>query len=66
MACTEIKISKQGVAGTIQDITLTFPETSEIIRKPGSATTQSIIIAAYDTGFVTNYNIKKYKKKNYL
>jgi len=45
---------------------LTFPEIFEIIRKPGSATTQSIIMAAYDTGFLTNYNTKKYKKKNYL
>ena len=49
MACTEIKISKQGAAGTIQDITLTIPETFEIIRKLGSATNQSIIMAAYDT-----------------
>jgi len=64
MASTEIKISKQGAGGTIQDITLTFPETFEIIRKSGSATTQSIIMAAYNTGFLTNYNVKKHKKKN--
>ena len=66
MACTETKISKRGTAGTIQDITLTIPQMFEIIRKPGNATTQSIIMAAYDTGFLTNYNMKKYKKKNYL
>ena len=46
MASTETKISKQGAAGTIQQITLTIPETLEIIRKPGSATRHSIIMAA--------------------
>jgi hypothetical protein len=35
----------------------------ELIRKPGSATSQSIIMAAYDTGFLTNYCIKKHMKK---
>ena len=63
MASTEPTISKQGAAGTITDIILTIPETLEIIKKPGSATSQSIIMAAYDTGFLINYGIKKHKKK---
>jgi hypothetical protein len=64
MASTEPKISKQGAAGTITDITLTILEKLEIIRNSGSATTQSIIMAAYDNGFLTNYGVKKQKKKN--
>jgi hypothetical protein len=32
MASTEHKISKQAAAGTTRDITLTIPETLEIIR----------------------------------
>ena len=35
MASTETKISKQGAAGTVWDITLTILETLEIARKPG-------------------------------
>ena len=66
MASTEPTISKQRAAGTIRDITLTIPETLEIIREPGSATSHSIIMAKYDIGFSTNYGIKKHKKKNYL
>lgn len=46
MASTEIKTSKRGAAGRIRDITLTIPETPEIKGKPGSATSQSIIMAA--------------------
>jgi hypothetical protein len=46
MASTEPKISKLGAARTTRDITLTIPETLEIIREPGSATNQSIIMAA--------------------
>ena len=38
MASTEPKISKLGAAGKTRDITLTIPETLEIIRKYGSAT----------------------------
>jgi len=43
-----------------------MPETLERIRKSRSATSQSITMAAYDIGFLTNYGIKKHKKKNYL
>jgi hypothetical protein len=63
MASTEPKISKQGAAGKIRDITLTIPETLQIIRKSGNATSPSIIMAAYDTQFLTKYLIKKHKKK---
>ena len=63
LASTENKISKWGAAGTIWDTILTIPETCEIIRKHGTATSQSIIMAAYDTGFLTKYVIKKHNKK---
>ena len=46
MALKGPKISKQKVAGTTTEITSTIPEKLEIIRKPGSATSQSIILAA--------------------
>jgi len=49
MAYTETKISKAGAAGKIRDITITIPEIFEIITKPGIATSQSIIMATYDT-----------------
>jgi len=42
----EEKICKLGAAGTTRDITLTIPETLEIIRKPASAKSQCIIMAA--------------------
>jgi hypothetical protein len=45
MAPTESKICKQAVVGTTRHKTLTIPDTPEIIRKPGSATSQSVIIA---------------------
>jgi hypothetical protein len=63
MAPKASKICKQAVAGTIRDITLTILETLEIIRKPGSATSQSLTMATYDMGFLTNYGIIKHKKK---
>jgi hypothetical protein len=47
MATNEPKISKQAAASTTRDITLTIPVTLEIIRKPGNATCQSVIMAAY-------------------
>jgi hypothetical protein len=68
MASTEPTMSKQGAAGTIRDITLTIPETLEIIRKPASATSQSHITAPSDNGFLTNYGIntrKKLRVRNY-
>jgi hypothetical protein len=50
MAHKEPKLCKQAVAGTALHTTLTIPDTLEIIRKPGSATSQSNIIAQYKIG----------------
>ena len=46
MASIEPKISKLGAAGTTRHITLTITETLEIVTKPGSATSQIVIMAA--------------------
>jgi hypothetical protein len=46
MVSKEPKISKQAASGITRHIIFTIPETLEIIRKPGNATSQSIIIAA--------------------
>jgi hypothetical protein len=54
MTPKEPKISKQAVAGTTRDMIITILETLDIIRKPGSATSQSIIMAAYNSGLLTN------------
>jgi hypothetical protein len=40
MASIEPKLSKVGAAGTTRHITLTITDTLEIVRKPGSATSQ--------------------------
>ena len=53
-------------ADTTRDITFTIPETLEIIREPGSATSQCIIMATYNTGILNIYGIKKRKKKKNL
>jgi hypothetical protein len=66
MAPKEPKITKQAAAGVTRDITLTIPETNEIIRKPLSAKGQSVIMAAYNRGLLTIYSIKKHKEKNYI
>ena len=66
MASTERKISKLGAAVIKRDITLTIPGTCEIFRKPGSATSHSVIMAAQNTGLLTVYGIKKHKKKSPL
>jgi hypothetical protein len=63
MVSKEPKINKQAVAGTTRHITFTIPETLEIIRKPGTATSQSVILAAYKIGLLTIYGIKKHKEK---
>jgi len=64
MASIEPRISKLGEAGTTRHITITITETLEIVRKPGNATSQSVIMAAYNTGLLTIYGIKK-QRKNY-
>jgi hypothetical protein len=46
MVPKESKISKQTAAGITRDITFTIPENTEIIRKHGSGTCQSVIMAA--------------------
>jgi hypothetical protein len=62
MAPKEPKISKQAAAGTTTDITLTIPETLEIIRKPGNATCQSVIMPTYKIELLTIYGTIKHKK----
>jgi len=57
------KINKQTAAGKTGHILLTILQKLHIIRKPGIATSQSIIMAAYKTGLLTIYGIKKHKKK---
>ena len=52
MAPKEPKISKQTAVGTTRHITLTIPEAFEIIMKPGSATCQCVIMAAYSNGIL--------------
>jgi phosphohistidine swiveling domain-containing protein len=63
MAPKESKISKQAAASTTRDIRFTIPETLEIIRKPQSATSYSVIIAVNTIGLFTIYGIKKHKDK---
>jgi hypothetical protein len=57
------KISNQAAAAKTRDITFTSPKTLEIIRKPGNATSQTVIMAAYKIGLLTIYSIKKQKEK---
>jgi hypothetical protein len=63
MAPKESKISKQAAGSTKRHIKFTIPETLEIIRKPGSATSDSAITAVYTNGLVTIYGIKKQNVK---
>jgi hypothetical protein len=46
MASTECKISKLGADVITRDITLTFTGICEIFRKPGSAASHSVNMAA--------------------
>ena len=63
MASKETKISKLGAAVITKDVTSIIPGTLEIFRKPRSATSQSIIMAACNTGMLNIYGIKKHNKK---
>jgi len=65
MAPKESKISIQVAASTTRDIKFTIPETIEIIRKPGSATSHHDVMAVHTIGLLTIYGIKKHGK-NYL
>jgi hypothetical protein len=62
MGSIEHKIGKPGAAGTTMDITLTIPETVEIIRESGTTTSQRMIMAAYKTGFLNIWGVKKHEK----
>jgi hypothetical protein len=62
MASIQPKISKQAAAGTTRHIPLKIPQTLELIRKPGNATSQSVIMAAYKIGLLTICDIKKHKE----
>jgi hypothetical protein len=62
MAPKKPKISKQAAAGITRDFTFTIPDTLEIIRKPGNATSQSIIMAASKIGLLNMHGTKKHKK----
>jgi hypothetical protein len=63
MAPKEPTISKQAAAGTTRHVTFTIPETLQIIWKPGNATSQNVIMAAYKIGLLTIYGVKKHDKK---
>jgi len=63
MASIQPKISKQAAAGIKRHITFTILETLEIIRKPGSATSHSVIKAAYKNGLLIICGIKKHREK---
>jgi hypothetical protein len=63
MDSKEPKISKQAAAVKTRGITFTIPETLEIIRKHGSATCQSVIMAAHKIGLLTICGIKTHKEK---
>jgi len=52
-------MSKQTAASTTRHITLTIPETLEIITKPGSAKFQSVIMAGHEVGLLAICGIKK-------
>jgi hypothetical protein len=61
MAPKEPKISTQTATETTRDITFTIPETLEIIRKPGNATSQSVIMAENTIGLLNMHGTKKHK-----
>jgi len=63
MISKEHKIGKQAAAGITRHITFTIPETLKIIRKLGTATSQSVITALYKNGLLAIYGIKKHKGK---
>jgi hypothetical protein len=66
MALKEPKISKKAAAGTKRDITFTIPDTLEIVWKPGNATSQNVIMAAYKIWIVDYAWYKETQEKNYM
>jgi len=63
MSPKEHKLSKHTVAGTTSDMIRTILDTLEIVRKPGSATSNSIIMASYKIGLLTARGRKTHKEK---
>jgi len=61
MAPLEPKISTAVATVTTSDILFTVPETLEIIRKLGNATSQTVIMAVYKIGLLTVCGIKKHE-----
>jgi len=55
-------ISSEPATGTTIDITFTIPQTLDINRKPGIATSQNVGMAAYKIGLLTMHGTKKHKK----
>jgi len=53
MAPKDPKISKHTVAGSTKNKITTILETIEMVRKPASATSHSIIMAAHKIGLLT-------------
>jgi hypothetical protein len=63
MAPKESEICKQAVVGSTRHITLTIPDTLEIIWKPGSATCQCVIITPQIIDFL---HYTQTQGKNYV
>jgi hypothetical protein len=63
MAFKEPNINKQAAAVLTTDVALKIPETLNIIRNPGNATTHNSIMVSIRLGLLTNYGIKKHKIK---
>jgi len=54
-------MSKQGAAGKRKHVTLTIPQKLEIIRRLESGESRSVVMAAYNIGSSTIYDIRKQK-----
>jgi hypothetical protein len=61
MALKDPQSSKQGTAGKRKHVTLMIPQILEIIRRPESGKSQSVVQAAYNIGSSTIYDIIKQK-----
>ena len=69
MASKEPKICKQAAAGTTRHITFTIPETLEITRNPGNATSIQVWIVEhlwYNEKQEKNYMYEIYQKRCWL
>jgi hypothetical protein len=59
MASKDPKMSKQGPAGKRKHTTLKISQILEIIRRLESGKSQSVVMALYNTGSSTVYDVKK-------